>query len=322
MNIFHSNIKCTLSEWSRKGLLKTGICFPAAIFLLLFLCPAVAFAAGPLEIFVSIPPQAYIAEQIGGDHITTVHVLVPDGREPHTFEPAPKQILALGRAKLYFTLGVPFEKQFLKKIRSSNTLRVVDSAEGIKKRPITEYDTGKGLHHGKRHESGHDHLADDLDPHIWLAPPLTKIMAKNMADALIAADPANAMDYRNNLNLFHRRIDAVHARIKKLLKPFAGRSFYAFHPAFGYFGDTYNLRQQALELEGKTPTPKQLSELIEAAKADKVKVIFVQPQFDSKSAAAIAGSIDGAVVEMDSMARDLLKNFENMAQLIKKAFTR
>ncbi len=111
----------------------------------------------------------------------------------------------------------------------------------------------------------------------------------------------------------------MHIKIKELLKPLAGRSFYVFHPAFGYFGDTYGLHQQAVETGGKTPSPKQIAELIESAIADKVKIIFVQPQFDPKSATAIADTIGGAVVEMNAMPSDILTNFEEMAQKIKQS---
>lgn len=286
------------------------------LFCLLYqFCLPGASAAGPLQVFVSIAPQAYIVEQLGEGHVA-VHVLVPEGRNPHTFEPTPKQIMELGRATLYFSLGMVFEGRLLEKIRGGNSrLQVIDCTEGITKRPLTEEEEA-GAHEKDGHQAG------EPDPHVWLAPPLIKIMAANMTRALQDADPAHSAEYQDNYSRFSKRIDAVDARIRKLLKPLAGRTFYVFHPAFGYFGDTYGLRQHAVEMAGKTPTPKQLAATIAAAKADRVKIIFVQPQFDPKSATAIAAAIHGAVVPMDPMAGDLLTNLEEMAKDIEEALYR
>ena len=67
-----------------------------------------------------------------------------------------------------------------------------------------------------------------------------------------------------------------------------------------------------MEIEGKRPTARQLARLIERAKAANVKVIFVQPQFSEKSAAAVAEAIGGVVIPMDPLARDYLANLRKM----------
>ena len=92
-----------------------------------------------------------------------------------------------------------------------------------------------------------------------------------------------------------------------------------FHPAFGYFAQAYGLEQQAVEVAGKTPTPRQLTGLIRKAKADGVTLIFVQPQFDQRSAAVVAKAIGGAVVPMDPLAKDVLANLKTMATKVEKA---
>jgi len=300
-----------------------------------------------LETFVSIPPQAYLVERVGGRHVG-VQVLVQAGQEPHTFKPTPKQMMALGRARVYFRVGMPFETRLLEKIRGSRSdITVVDTVRGIKRVMMSEH----GPHHAEAEEhaaregdhaehaghegdhpehSGHgdvregedhehEHEKGAPDPHIWLSPPLIKIQARNIADGLKAADPAHADDYEANLKAFLKDVDATHARIRKVLAPFKGEAFYVFHPAFGYFGDAYGLRQEAVEVEGKNPTPKQISALVRKARADGVHIIFVQPQFDRRSVQPVATAIDGVVVPMDPLARDVLKNLESMATQIEKA---
>jgi len=270
---------------------------------------ASAVSAAPLEVYVSIPPQAYITERIGIEHVN-VKVLLQPGQDPHTFEITPQQIMALGKMKLFFEIGMPFERQLINKIRDSHrNLAIINTADGIKKRAICTH------HH--HHSEIND--INKLDPHIWLSPPLIKIITSNITNALQQADPAHSDEYSANLDSFIVEIDALHAQIGELLKPFKGRSFYVFHPAFGYFADTYGLKQVAVEMEGKSPTPKQLNRLIKQAQHENVKVIFVQPQFDAKSAQAIAEAIGGAVIPLNSLEKDVLGNLEDIAQKIEKA---
>ena len=144
--------------------------------------------------------------------------------------------------------------------------------------------------HGQESETN----AGRPDPHIWLNPLLVKTQARTICDALVELDPQHAADYRKNLAAFEADLDRVHAEIAATLAPLKGRELFVFHPAFGYFADAYGLKQVPVEIEGKEPTAKQLAELIARAKADHVKVIFVQPQFSRKSAEAIAQAIGGA----------------------------
>ena len=259
---------------------------------------------GRLKVFVCIPPQAFFLERIGGDHVK-VDVLVRAGQSPHNYEPTPQQMTDLGRAYLFFRIGLPFEERLTERIQSGHhQLTIVNTDAGIAKRAMT-------------HHENVEHIA--YDPHIWLSPTLIAVQAKTIADALRSADPAHSEDYRNNLNSFLQELDSTDARIRMILEPYSGRSFYVFHPSFGYFADTYGLLQVAVEVEGKSPTPKQLSALIRQARADSVKILFVQPQFDQRSAEAIAEAIEGTVMPIDPLAKDVLRNLETIAENIAQA---
>ena len=101
--------------------------------------------------------------------------------------------------------------------------------------------------------------------------------------------------------------------------PDSTRRFLVFHPAFGYFTDAFDLQQRSVEIEGKAPTPRQLNRLIKDARAAKVKILFVQPQFDQKSARAVASAINGVVVRLDPLESDVLSNFQKIADEIEEA---
>lgn len=276
----------------------------------LFCGPSVHADGKKVRAFVSILPQAYFVERIGAEHVE-VEVMVGPGQSPATYEASPKQMARLSKADVYFQIRVPFEARLIRGIVGNfPKLKRVDTTAGI---------TLRHLAHGHDHgDADHDH-SDQQDPHTWLDPSLAAIQSKNICDALCEVDPGHGEVYRANLKLLEKDLDAAIAKLGKVLAPFKGKSFYVFHPAFGYFGEAFGLKQVAVETGGKEPSAKRIVSLIRQAKEDGVKLIFVQPQFSKSSARAIARAIGGAVVEMDPLARDYLKNLDEMASKIMQA---
>jgi zinc transport system substrate-binding protein len=230
-------------------------------------------------------------------------------------------MVKLAKAQVLFKMGFPFEEVLVKKIGSTfKNVEVVDLQQGIKLRARTEDEAESeedGHGHGKEHKHSHD--AGEMDQHTWLDPQLAKVQARTIADALIRIDPSHQAEYEKNLKEFQTDLDDVHARLTKALAPVKGKSFFVFHPAYGYFGDAFGLKQVAVQLGGKEPTARQLARLIDLAKEDGVRVIFVQPQFSKKSAEALANAIGGAAVPLDDLAQDYLKNLRDMAAKLDSA---
>lgn len=285
--------------------LLTATCF------FLFCIPSLH--AESIDVFVSIPPQKWLTDRIGGDRVSS-HVLIDKGQDPHTFEPTPVQIAKLANASLYFTTDMPFEKTIVRILQQNGTtLHIVNAAEDVSKIPIQ-------IHHDEH--GHHDHGAkqqQNLDPHIWLSPINLKLMARTITDALINEDPTHREAYERNLAQALETLDEVHKKLKQQLAPYQGETIFVFHPSFGYFTQTYNLHQEAVEVAGKAPTPKQLVTIIRKAKEEKVRVIFVQPQFDTKSGAAVAAAISGRVVPLDPLAEDIIGNLLLMGDAIAEA---
>ncbi len=272
---------------------------------------------GRLSVFAGIGPVAYLAEQIGGQYVT-VGTLVRPGQDPHTFEPTPQQGLALSRAVVFFKVGMPFEDSVAAKVADGNPrLLVVDTTEGVRKRAIDE-----PSHHAgdNTDRAGPEAIEGEPDPHVWLSPPLLKTLAANVAAGLCRADAAHTDAYRRNLAELLRRIDALHERLGRMLAPYRGRSFIVFHPGFGYFADAYGLREEAIEVGGHEPAAKQLRALIQRAKAQGIKTVFVQPEFDRHTAENFAQQIGGKVVLMNGLGSDVLADLEDIGPKIKMSF--
>jgi len=258
--------------------------------------------------FVSIGPQRYLVQSIAGSRIR-VEVLVQSGQDPHTFEPTPKQMAQLSRGRLYFRIGVAFERSLIPRIRSSNPqLKIIDTQAGIELREIEE-----GNHEGE------DHDEHGLDPHTWLSPLLAKRQAQIIRDALIEADPGGREEYEAGYRNLAAELDSLHEEIAAVLAPYRGEEIFVYHPAYGYFTDEYGLRQVAVETGGSEPSAQQLARLIERARERQVRIVFVQPQFSRTGAEAVAEAIGGVVVPLDPLAEDYVGNLREMARKIAEA---
>jgi zinc transport system substrate-binding protein len=263
-----------------------------------------------MPVFVSILPQQYFVRQVGGD-LVDISVMVAPGASPAAYEPKPRQMSALSAAHIYFAIGVPFEDVWLEKITAANpAMRVVHTEQGIRKIPITS--SGEG-------HPGHDHHGR-LDPHIWLAPALVMLQARSILTALVAEDPGHRSVYLENYRRFIGELVALDAELIEIFSQKGrGNRFMVFHPAWGYFAHTYGLEQVPIEVEGKSPKPAQLQRLIDHARREEIRVIFVQPQFSTQNARVVAEAIDGEVISADPLAADWAANIREQARRFKAA---
>ena len=295
-----------------RGIMMSGrINYRVFIILILLVFLSVGHAAAKMTVFVSIPPQEYIVQQIG-KNLVDVNVMVEPGADPHTFEPKPRQMVAVSRAALYFAIGVEFEKARLEKIAAANpNMRVVHTDHGIRKIPMAavHHEEDAEGHHGNGHP----------DPHIWLSPPLVLMQARMVLEALQASDPTNYDAYGDNYKAFAAKVIDLDLQLSRIFSGKRGLQFMVFHPSWGYFAHTYGIRQVPVEVEGKTPKPAQLRELIEHARENDITVIFAQPQFSAQSAKLVASEIGGEVVFADPLAEDWMRNMEAVADKFKRA---
>jgi zinc transport system substrate-binding protein len=272
------------------------------------------FAAEPVPVFVSILPQKYFVEKIGGDQVR-VSVMVQPGASPHNYEPKPRQMSDLAQAKIYFAVGVPFEKAWLEKITGASPgIRVIHTDEGIEKMAMEAH-----THNEEGHEEhkGHDVIKD---PHVWLSPPLVIPLARNITKGLCSIDPDHCTVYENNCGQFIHEIESLDADIRHIFADITkGRRFMVFHPSWGYFAQAYGLEQIPIEIEGKSPRPADLQKLIVQAREEKVKAVFVQPQFSQKTADVIASAAGARIIPADPLAENWAENLRDVSKKLGEA---
>ncbi|MEM9281707.1 MAG: zinc ABC transporter substrate-binding protein [Verrucomicrobiota bacterium] len=324
--------------------LKPGLAIAA---LCLFLCSPVAAEANKEKpiIYVPVLPYEFLFERIGGDWIE-VHAIVAEGGDPHQYLPSPKQLAEISKATLLFSGELPFEGNFFVKVGDGVTApRAIDLLEGLE---LLEGNCSEGHDHGHEHEHeheenhadadghqhadevvevreedhdhhGHDH-EDLMDPHVWLSPQMLLYQAQRIGPLIKEHTPEEAHDSIDaNLQALEAELTSVDTEIREMLAPLKGSSFYVYHGAFAYFAAAYDLEQKAVEIQGRRPTPKELTSLVTKAKEEGVKAVFVQPQFDQSSAVALAESIGGQVKALDPLEKNVIMNLRTIAETIRDA---
>ena len=214
----------------------------------------------------------------------------------------------LSRAKLYFSIGVPFEKIWINRIQSIHPLlKIVPLHKLGREKPMT----GQGPNDNHLHSFG--------DPHIWTSPARVKVMAIKIRDALVKVQPDHENFFNVNLEKFISDLNNLDLEIREILEDNPGRHFMVFHPAWSYFADDYGLEQVSIEQDGKEPGAQALQRIIEQGKKLGIKVIFVQKQFSLSIPESIAKTMGAKLRETDPLAEDYIENMRQTAKAISGA---
>lgn len=256
---------------------------------------------------VSILPQKYFVDQIAGN-LLQVNVLVPPGSSPHNYSILPSQMKDLAKSKAWLQIGLlTFEDALKDKLADINkNLAIVNCSEGIT--PIAGSEC---------EEEGHKHAANEsFDPHIWLAPAESKIIARNTLNVLKTGFPEHASTFDSNYTRFISRIDSVSKMIDQKLAPLKNRNILIFHPALAYYARQFGLKQIALELDGKEPSPRHMKEIVDLAHEQNIHIIFIQKEFDSAFATQLSREIDGKVLIIDPLDYNWEKQLQDITDKI------
>ena len=250
-------------------------------------------------ITVSIPPFKYFIKEIGGNDFT-VNIMVPAGSNPHIYEPVPEQIANLRKSVAYISDGyLGFEMTWLDRFYETNTR-------------MKKLSLGKKIDLIKPTESSHSEHSEGADPHYWVSPKCALIMAAEVESLLIELNPARSEQYENNYKNLIKSINDIDNKATRLFAEYKDRKFMIFHPTLDYLARDYGLKEIAVENEGKEPTPSSLRDLIDIGKANKIRVIFVQREYDTKNASAIAAETGAVLETIDPLSENWAKSIEQI----------
>lgn len=251
-------------------------------------------------VVVSVPPLAWFVDEVAQGGVE-VAVMVPPGASPATYEPSATQMRTVAAARLYVAVGhprFPFETAWLPRLSESNPeMRVVRAGAGCRHLPA--------------------------DPHLWLSTACARRMAAAVGEALAPVLGAERRTVRRRVERTVGRVDSVEAEVTRRLAPHRGRSFLVFHPALGYLARDHGLRQMAIQRGASEPAPGELSEIIRRAREERIRTVFVQPQFSRQAARLVAEELEeGRVETVNPLAAHWPSGVTGIARKLAASFRR
>lgn len=237
---------------------------------------------GKLNVVASFYPMQFLAEQIGGKHVS-VTTLTKPGVEPHDLELTPRQIGGLSDADyILYLKGI--QPAVDDAIKQSGSKDVVDASTLT---ALEDHGTETGAD-----EHGHEHHGDEAgaDPHIWLDPVKYAEVAKGVGKSLEKTDPDHAADYRKNTDALVTKLDGLNTAYENGLKNTTTKTFITTHSAFGYLAERYGLTQEGIagvDPEAE-PSPARIKEIHTIAEKNKVSTVFFETLASDRTAKTLA----------------------------------
>jgi len=263
-----------------------------------------------LKVISSFNPLHEFSQIVGQEKIDAT-LLVPVGVEPHDWEPTIKDVQQMQKSDLIVINGIGFENWVDDLTENDYQGTIVDTSKGIV--------IIKSVHdENDSHESG--------DPHIWLNPVYAKKQVENIALAFSNTDPENREFYMINAAKYSEELHELDLKIRNELSA-CSKDFIAFHDAFSYFADEYDLNQhtivQTTDSHGEV-TAKTLENVISKARTLNIKVIFSEETVNTKTSQIIANEIGGKVLVLspleivsdDNYISKMTQNLENLKEAL------
>jgi len=252
-------------------------------------------------IIVSVPPYISIVQAIAGDSVV-VHSAIQPNFDPHTMEITPKQVVLIQKASLFIAIGEPFERKLCSALQKKGNILQLNE-----KIPTLYYTDSNAS--AKKWQ----------DNHFWLSLKRLPVQVKFITDVLSRMNPNDSDMYRERANLYIEKIKKLDKKIEKDLYPYQKKALLVSHPALNYLCVDYGLEQIAVEWEGKSPLPKEISHIMNLAEKSNIVCAFTFSQFNNKGVKWIADKLNIHIENIDPLDRDPLKTIEKIVLFITKS---
>ena len=229
-----------------------------------------------LQIISSFYPLHEFSQIVGQEKVDAI-LLVPIGVEPHDWEPTVKDVQQMQKSDLIIINGLGFENWVDSLHENNYQGKIIDTSNNISIKNLDD---------------------NSKDPHIWLNPVTAKIQVQNIANAFSDSDPENQQYYQSNAVKYIEQLDLLDVKIRNELSQ-CNNDFIAFHDAFSYFADEYDLKQHTIISPNNShgeATARTLENIISTANTLNIKVIFSEEAVDSKTSEIVANEIGGKVL--------------------------
>lgn len=233
-----------------------------------------------LQVYASFYGVYDFASKIGGDKVDVYNV-IPNGTEPHNWEPTSGDMLKISKGDILFYNGGGMES-WVDKVKASvenDKIKFVALSDGIEL-----------INSDEEHSDNDDHEHGNLDPHVWLDPENAKKEAEIIKDTLSSADPENAEYYSQNYDTFAKNADKLNEDFRAMVDSSKSKTIVVAHEAYGYLCKAYGLEQLAIDglSADSEPSPAKMTEISNFVKENNVKYIFFEELLTQKTADVIS----------------------------------
>lgn len=237
-------------------------------------------AGNKIKVSVSFNALYEFAKAVGKDKIE-ISTIIPDGTEPHDFEPKPRDLVSIASSDVFVYNGLNMESWAQKAIDAGGNSKIIaiDASKGIT--PIKD-----------------SSRASQYDPHAWIGIKEAEIEAENIKAGLIKADGKDKDYFEKNCDEFVSQLETLYNEYNPKFKAAKNKNFVTGHAAFAYFCRDFGLRQESVEdvfAEGE-PSPQKLSSLVEYCRNNNVKTIFSESMVSPAVSKTLAGEVGAKVV--------------------------
>jgi zinc transport system substrate-binding protein len=283
-----------------------------------------AQAGGGLQVVTTFLPITLFTRAVAGE-CATVTALIPPSIGPHDYQASPGDGTALSRADVLVKNGLGMEGFLDKLVGASENpdLVVIDTSAGVATLESPADDGQSHSHdhgHSHSHSHSHNHSHGPVNPHIWLDPLRAVQQVEAIRDGLVQADPSCADGYRRNAEVSIAELRQLNDALAERLKPFAGKTFVAFHDVAPYFAERYGLKAEFLvDVPELNPSPADLRRVAERVQASQLQALLSEPQEGARSFNTLAADLGIRISVFDPLetgseqqARDPASYFEVM----------
>lgn len=238
-----------------------------------------------VQVSVTFNAMEEFVKAVGGDKVE-VSTIIPDGTEPHDFEPKAGDIAALSTAGILVYNGLGMEEWIEDAISAAKNENLISVQASDGAELIVNTDEEEIDEHGQ------------YDPHLWLSLKGAQVQVENIKDALVEADPENKEYYENNCDEYLTKLEELYQEYYEKFQSVEQKSFVTGHAAFAYLCRDFGLEQNSVEGvfgEGE-PSAQQLAELTDYCKKNNVTTIFAEEMASADVSKTLANEV-GAKVE-------------------------
>ena len=268
---------------------------------------ATTTAFSNITVTTTIYPLYSIAKEVGADKINLQN-LIPFGVEAHGFDPTPSDMAKLSKSDIFITSSdsmEPWKDKIVKSLKIEE--KIFDMSEHVKLRTIQE-EEDEQHEDEKGHKHKHDHEHEGIDPHYWVSLNNYILMTEAITKLFIEKDSTNKDFYIQNSNNYLAKVKALKEKYDSTLSTCTNKKILVNHDAFGYFADDYGVKQYSISgmSPDDKPSAKQISELINLVKNEKINTVFFEEFASPKVAQTIA--------KASNVKTDALRPAENITK--------